>query len=158
MARRTVWHDTLFADTVATGAALNRSLMLLVSQNEARGLTLVRTILDIQLTPSIPLNDGMQMMDIGIGLASRDSFSAGDLPDPGAAADEPIRGWIFRTRCAVMRDATQQVPVTHCVGDFRAMRKIDAGELYAKFDNTTLAGTAFTVFIVGLIRCLFLLP
>ena len=158
MARRTAWRDTLMETTIPTGTAINQTLLGDWTTTDTRGLTVARVIVDLYLTPQLgPIATGGQVLDLGLGLASQDSFAAGDLPDPSAEADEPIRGWLWRTRCLVV-DSSVTLLVARCTGDFRGMRKIDNGELYLKFDSTPAFGTAFTVEIAGIIRCLFMLP
>ena len=77
--------------------------------------------------------EGSQHLDIGIGVASQDALAAGagSLPDPNAADDHPIRGWVFRARGRVFGFAADQPMVYswRIDRDIRSRRKLDNGDI-----------------------------
>ena len=158
MARRTYWLDTLVSATAGNGS--NQALTLLgpFTAQETQGWTLTRVVLELALSAQGAGPDGLQIFDVGVGLAEQDAFAAGALPDPNVATDEPARGWVWRTRCLVPRDADTIRQPIRCMGDFRAQRKVDGAEVFVIFTNILVEGTAFTVRLVGIVRCLYLLP
>ena len=91
-------------------------------------------------------------------MASQEAFAAGVLSDPETELEQPSRGWVFKCRGAVIDDPTPGYPWFHIEKDIQSQRKIDNAELFYTLTNTTGVGAAFTIIIVGTIRCLFLLP
>jgi len=159
MARRTAWHDTIVAQTPASGAQVFFSLMTAVNAEEARGLTLIRTLVRVSLLSNTTAGAwGSQIVDMGIGVASRDALAAGALPDPNIATDEPPRGWVYRTRETPIQNGVGTNWVTRVEADIRSARRIDGGDLFFVGNNSVFMGTAFAVEIRGLVRCLFKLP
>ncbi len=155
--RKTTWEDTIFADSIASGAQADASLLdniLTVDQ----GLTLVRTIIDLTIVPSAsPTGFGAQAVDFAIGLTSQEAFAAGVLPDPNAEAEQPVTPWVYRTRVGIVQDLDVPRPV-RIQADIRGQRLIHGGELFWIIDNNILLGTAFSIHVAGLIRTLFKLP
>ena len=81
--RRSVWLDTLVDTNVADSGADIVDLMGSWDRDDARGLTLARTILELSLIASTAgAADGKQVVDLAIGVVSREAFAAGVVPDP----------------------------------------------------------------------------
>ena len=115
MARRTSWNDVFVDVTVATGSQNSASLETGLTADEKEGRTLTRLIGELSLVSnSVAGAYGVQTLDIGVAIIDGDAFTAGAFPDPESAADEPPRGWIFRTRCGVAQNGTG----THIVNHF----------------------------------------
>ena len=93
-----------------------------------------------------------------MGVISQESIAASVFPDPNTATDYPVRGWLFRHRCAVTQSSDDATPLTHCAFDIRSQRKLDTGQYYLVVDNDPLFGTSFSVEVFGLVRTLVLLP
>ena len=81
------------------------------------------------------------------------------VPDPNVGAERPARGWVWRTQVIVAGAASMVFHVPWTIrADLRSMRKVDDGELVLIINNEALDGTAFAVFVRGVVRCAFLLP
>ena len=123
-------------------------------------MTLTRTLINLQIMSSGGGSFGVQLFDFAIGVADQEAFAASVLPDPVSSSDEPMLGWVYRTRTLITREAatTAANQVMHIQADIRSRRKIDDGELYFSMSNTAFQGGSFTVLFGGIIRCLFLSP
>ncbi len=65
-------------------------------------MTLTRTIIRLKmLVESVSVVNGVQAVDLGIGLLEQDAFGAQVAPDPNVAADQTPRGWVYRDRLIV---------------------------------------------------------
>ncbi len=157
MPRLSLWDDTLVNLSVASGGQ-EVAILTLTPGAQSEGFTMVRCLVHLAITPASPLNDGSQMVDLGIGLASKEAVALEALPDSNTTTDQPIHDWVWRQRCLVLRDNADQVEPIMCIGDFRGGRKLGGGQLFLIANNTPLFGTAFTTHIVGLVRCLLLRP
>jgi len=157
--RATDWIDTLFGETVATGAQQLVSLMTGVAPVNVRRQTLIRTLITLDVTSETVAGVwGTQTLDLGIGITSQEAFAAGVVADPITANDQPSRGWIYRTRRVIAQNGSGGKVVYTVQADIRASRKLDDGECYIVFNNGTTLGTAFTIRVTGLVRQLWLLP
>ena len=158
MPRRTVWVDNLLNIGAGTGAENRVSLLTGMAPADTRGTTIVRMVYDFNLMSQTTAGAwGIQLVDIGVGIASQEAFTAAVLPDPNAD-ERPVRGWMFRTRCVVSQNGVGTRILFPCIGDLRSSRKLDDGELYFTFHNAALFGSSFTVQIVGIWRVLLMLP
>ena len=126
---------------------------------DSRGMTIVRTIITLDLIPPAAVSDGWQRLSLGIGVFSQEAFAGSVFPDPDVAGDRPPRGWLYRTMRAVPGAAamTNAAPV-HIEVDVKGKRKVDDGELAIVFDNDPIDGTAFSIRVIGLVRAVFLMP
>ncbi len=160
MPRTPYWEDTVINVSSANGADTLTSLVGGLSEDERRGMTVVRAIVNLQLAPN-PTSGvvGSMAVDIAIGLANQQAFTAGagSLPDPSINSERPPRGWLYRTRTRVLDDATSVPPMTSLMEDIRAKRKVDAGILYLHLAPLPSTGTTFTTTITGIIRLLYLM-
>ncbi len=159
--RRTAWIDTLIDESGGSTAQDLASLLGNLTKTESQGYTLTRCIIHLWLSATaIPASVGITRVDLGIGLASEESFAAGVVPDPSVAPDRPINDWVWRDTAIVRTngDTTVWDAAPQLLYDIRSRRRIEDGELFLVIDVNSINGTAFTVNTVGLIRCLFLLP
>ena len=159
--RRTVWGDTRFNTSIATSIVSLSTLVGDFTITDTGGLTLTRTIVDLSLTTVPPPSaDALGRLALGIGVASQEAFALGvtAIPDVESQTGHPPQDWVIRTHLGVNQNNTNVLPPVRFYADVRAQRKIDGSELYLVMRNDTLVGTAFSVHVVGLIRCLFLLP
>lgn len=155
VARPTDWLDTLVALDPVSGAQANQSLMGAVTNVEARRYTVIRTLIRLELSSSTVAGAwGRQLVDIGIGIASVESFDAGVLPDPEVANDKPARGWLYRNSIVVTQNGIGTPINVTVVADVRGARKIDRGELFIVATNSAFGGTSFTTAIRGVVRSL----
>jgi len=141
------WLDTNVATQIASGAdAAAQFLDNNLTIQELRGVTLIRTIIDLQvMTTTEGGVEGISSIFAGIGVSSREAFAAGTgaLPSPDVNTDKPTLGWVWRSPGVQPR---WQV-------DIRAARVLNNGRLYLVMQNTNIAGTGFSIQIVGMIRC-----
>ena len=159
MPRLSIWDDTLLNFSVASGAQSAAIVLTLTPGGDSEGFTMVRCIVRLSLFhSSVPANDGYQHLDLAVGLGSKESVAAGIVPDPNTNTEKPVHDWVWRDRCAVPQDAATTLRPIHCKGDFRGQRKLGGGQLYLIVNNSPGHGTAFTVTVNGLIRCLLLRP
>ena len=156
MPRPTDWIDTIVNQSVGTGGQAFQSLMTGVAPVNMRGMTLIRTIVSLDVfSTSIAGAYGVQSCNLAIGIASQEAFAAGVFPDPNNATDKPPRGWVYRTcRCVAQNGAG--APVTFRIdADIRGARKVENGETYLIFNNGAEVGTTFAINVFGLIRTLY---
>ncbi len=161
MPRTPYWTDVRIVEDTANGFGDLVDLLPNLDREEKRGITVVRQIIELALTPVVTSGVvGTMLMDIGIGVASSDAFGAGSsaLPNPGLGSSRPARGWLFRTQVAIIDDADNIAPPTRVHEDVRTKRKVDDGDLFMQIEALLRTGTAFDVKTTGLIRTLYLLP
>ena len=150
--RRAVeWFDTI----VDLASGINTQDTLQLSQgivaDERKGMTLVRTIISLDLV-AITAGTGT-LVSMGIVMMPLEAVLAGAFPDPNISSDNP--GWIWRWHrgvfTSVVNDRSQVVHVAH---DTPAMRKFPTQDYQVRFILNTAAG-ASTINTDGLIRTLY---
>ena len=154
--RRRAWGDTRLAGFALAANGESRS-DLLVGLSGVDTKTVVRIIGGI--TVYVPVNNNVETeaaIDVVIGVASREAFDLGTLPDADAVADYPTQGWLYAaTKIVFMTTGSVEQtrsPVTFDF-DLRASRKIDRGVLYMTILNTSLQG-GNSIEITGRVRAL----
>ncbi len=160
MARTPYWEDTSVLSVIVDNGDALLSLVGGLSEDERRGMTIVRTIVALSLSPQTTSGVvGSMMCDIAIGAANQQAFTAGvaSLPDPAINSERPPRGWLYKTRAAILDDADNASPLTEVRADVRSKRKIDAGIAYLHLAVDARTGTAFSVTVSGLVRILYLM-
>ena len=156
MPRPTDWIDTSVGVSIGNGAQGNVSLMTGVAPVNMRGMTLIRTIISLSMfSTEVAGAWGVQVISIGIGVASQEAFAAGVLPDPTTPGDKPPRGWVYRTQQSIWQNGAGAPVVAQINADIRGARKIENGELYIICDNNSVAGTTFGMRLQGLVRTLY---
>ncbi len=158
MARKADWNDTLVRVAVTTGGQQLVSLMTSFSVLQTSGLTIARLVGNLTFNTNLTVNDGFQVLDLGVGIASQESFAAGVVPDPATKDDAPMNGWLYRDRVVVQQDSVMLIKAERVAFDLRAMRKIDGSEPYLILQNSPGGGTSFTVEVTGIVRMLYLRP
>ena len=161
--RRRRWIDTVFnGQTLAPGNTTSTIVLTEgIPDNEMKGMTLVRLIIQLNLLASIIDDDtGVQRMAIGIGLAGQEAIQASGtgIALPELQDEFPSSGWLWRAQYAVVSNAVPGFPYPVIEKDLRAQRKLMYGAPYIRFVNINSQGTAFSVDIVGVVRALYLLP
>jgi len=157
--RRTMWEDTLFNEALGTGLQLRKAIDGTNSVADSQGMTLTRLIVDLTfLSRTVSGGWGVANVDIGMGLTSREAFTAGVLADPQAETEEPSRGWIYRNRILVSQNGTGTDVIQRITVDLRTQRRLDEGRIFIVVDHLVILGTAFTLHIGGITRALFKLP
>ena len=155
MPRPTDWNDTLLAETVASTGQGIASLTSNLSSVDLRGATLIRTILTISMySSSVSGAWGTQRVNMAIGITSQEAFSAGVVPDPISVLEKPPQGWLWRGHRIVSQNGPGGELVQTAFYDIRGARKLNNGVLFFVVDNSPDLGTAFSVRIRGLARCL----
>ena len=161
MPRRTVWNDTILNFVIADGV---RSLLTLSGDftiADTGGVTLVRTIYDMYANHQVTGGgNSLAQLSMGIGIASQEAFALGTsaVPDPDVAGDHPIQDWVVRRLGMVVEDNTNMAVPLHLMGDIRAQRKIEGAEVFIYTTQAFVVGAGFNVHVLGLVRCLYLLP
>jgi len=157
--RRTMWEDTLFAQNVTNGTQELCAIDGTNSVADSQGMTLTRLILDLSFASrTVSGSWGVANVDIGVGLTSREAFSAGVVADPSSETEEPSRGWIYRNRVLVSQNGTGTPVTMRVIADIRAQRRLDEGRIYIVVDHTVILGTVFALQFAGISRALFKLP
>ena len=162
MAKRPLaWGDTLFTGTQVTVAAQISPVNLLTQLTPSDRITVMRLVINLQLIPSNTAANGVgvQAVDLAIGVAAEEAFTAGAIPDPNNSGDVPARGWLWRDRRGVAFQNSSGVvedwfyPTINV--DIRTMRKVDRGILYLTAFNSSVQGaTPYDVDIIGIVRAL----
>jgi len=160
MPRTPYWEDTFIVEDTPVGADDLQSLVGGLSEDERRGMMIVRTLVDLWLTPVITSGVvGTMIMNMGIGVCNQQAFTAGSasLPSPSINSERPPRGWVWRASAMIMDDAITVPNGARLQADLRSKRKIDAGILYLHMDAILRTGTSFDIKTSGLIRVLYLM-
>jgi len=159
MPRRTDWVDTILNLEVTVGSQTQTGLMTGLSTADTRGLTIIRTILEIEMFPNAIAGAwGVALMDIAIGITSQEAFAAGVVPDPNTSSDRPPRGWMWRTSMLVSQNGVGTNIVHRRSADIRGARKVENGAVFMVANHTALFGAGFQVNVRGLCRMLTKLP
>ena len=158
MARRREWQDFIINDDVGSDTVSIENL-LRGDVNETKGMTLIRTIirLDVHLI-LFGGNNGQQVVSMGIGMFSTQAEAAGtaSLAAPNVAIEKPLTGWLWRSVGVVPDDMTPGYPWFKIDEDIRAQRKVMYGSPSLLIFNGASGGTAFSITVSGIIRCLYL--
>ena len=155
MPRPTDWQDTVFNQSAVAGAQNSISLDGVLTAADLRGTTLIRTIIRLNLQSATVAGAwGSQRADIGIGIVSRDAFTAGSFPDPVTGDDKPPRGWVWRDSVGVAQNGVGGPIIVRVDADIRGARKIENGRLVLVWNNTNILGTSAVLQLYGLIRVL----
>ena len=155
--RRRKWVDRMITETTADGTQDVEDLLAFVDEEDTKGITIVRHIIDLSITAAPVLGDDtdIQVYAVGIGIFSREAVTAGNFPDPDAQTQVPMTGWLWRTRLLVANNAA--VGPIRLQLDLRAQRKMMYGTSYIVMTNKDSQGVAFSVDTVGIVRTLLLL-
>ena len=160
--RPRAWADRIISLGVTSGAQ-TIPFDLLADLPDTTVKTVTRLIGTFTLVPS-DLDAAVtsaQRIDMGIGVASQEAFTAGVVPDPNVQADYPALGWLWidsQTVIKVNASGTTEAflyPTVHF--DIGAQRKVDRGIIYFVANNTLILGSAMGIQVVGRIRTLSLL-
>jgi len=125
--------------------------------------TVTRIIIDLTLLPNDPdaAVTGGARMDLAIGVAAQEAFTAGVVPDPNLSSDYPTQGWLWIASPVVIHvnasGTTEAFVYPRVQADLGAQRKVDKGVLYFVANNTTIVGSGESIQIAGRLRSLVLL-
>ncbi len=157
MARRREWQDFMFGGVIANGARTVTNLIR-SDQNEAKGMTLIRTIVRLDLNPNPPGDAGAQRISLGIGMFATEAEAIGvtAMADPALPEDKPLTGWLWRSSGAVLDTGAGNV-IWRIDEDIRAQRKVMYGAPSLMVTSVASFGVAFPTELTGIIRCLYLL-
>ena len=140
MRRRRAWSDTRFAGTVVASSAVdNRDLLVGLAATETK--TVSRILIDVEahyLVNNDITVDRENVIDIGIGVVSREAFDLATLPDMDAVADYPQQGWVYVATLGMYRMASAAqlfIGTAHFKADIRGQRKVDRGVLFMSILN-----------------------
>ena len=161
--RASEWIDTFITFQLVDGGQTNLFLDQGRTQQELRGCTIDRILIHLQAAPTEQQVEGITRLALGIGLVSRESFTAGSLPDANENTDKPLGGWMWRDSLMVaesdqiLTESGVRV-ITEIRADIRSGRKFGEGRCYLSAHNILVASSAVTVQVAGLIRLHCLLP
>ena len=161
MARTPYWADNLINQVQgASGGSDTEDLFPALSRDERRGITVVRMLIDLAVTPeTLSGVVASQISFMGIGVASFEAFGVDAVPDPDVETDRPARGWLWRTSLVVLDDPDTIVQPMRVQADVRSKRRVDDGVLFLRMINTDRTGiTPFSIQVTGIVRVLYLLP
>ena len=158
--RGTTWHRVSFAGTaIASGAQGISNLLQNLPVMESVGCTIIRIIHDVTYYfSSGETADVSQLISIGIGIVSEESFAALVVPDPNSNIDEPPAGWLYRAVGPVHRKQGQDQMQYRTNVDLRAQRKLGRAILVHIVNNDPIEGTAQNVRQAGLVSVLCMNP
>ena len=160
MARRFNWLDTQFSNVVvASGAQLISTMMEGISVEDSRGMTVTRIIMDMHYnSATVGGAHGTEVVSVGIAVVSQEAFAAGVVPDPLVAAEEPVRGWLYKAVFMVGQSVGGGLEIQNRNFDIRAQRKMEGGELVLIHNTTAAGGTSFSMVLTGSVRTLMRMP
>ena len=159
MPRPRAWGDTVVDSNVA-GSQLNFDLLAELSPADVK--TVVRVIIHLSFVPAEDGTTGVtvQRIPTGIQVVSLEAFTAGVVPDPGTAPDQPTLGWLYRDVLTEYTDinSTSQIltwSFPEIRLDLRANRKVDRGVLvWTLGAKAASVGVPHNLRVVGVIRAL----
>ena len=155
--RAMTWADTLLDETMSVGGSAQISLSSTLDPDERRGATITRLIgcLTFYADDAIEFS-GDIALDMGIGVASQEAFTAGATSDVSDSAAVPVRGWLYRCRQIITTGVSTAVPhpLVRWNFDVRSQRRLDTGEPFVLLDPLVLAGTGSVTTVAGSIRML----
>jgi len=159
MRRRRAWSDTRIASAAMD---LNEQSKddLLAGLSPTETKTVSRILLDMHF-----MYDGDEgtestvVVDLGIGVVSKEAFDLGTFPDANTIADYPQQGWLYVATLplAISQPAAGGIHRldAHFKADIRGQRKVDRGVLFMTQNATLLEGTdPGNIVRVGRIRAL----
>ena len=161
--RGRLWTDFNFDENLAdAGISLKNLLANAVVDLQTK--TVIRCLGRLRVLPSVVANATVsaQLISIGIGVTSRDAFTAAgaSVPSPAVATDAPTNGWLYKEQAVLVNQqdsgTVEAWEFPEFRWDIRASRKVDRGILFAKIINDDLIAGTTTVKVVGLVRCLVL--
>ena len=160
MARPLAWADTLISAAISSGAGIS-ALDLLADLAAADVKTVMRLVghLNVGVTNGATTADGVQAIDVAIGVAASEAFVGGVLPDANVDTDVPVRGWLWRDRLTVARwnasGTVEDWNYAEVRFDIRSARKVDRGIcFFTAFNSSIVGGTAYQVQLTGIVRAL----
>ena len=118
--RAAEWGDKLLNFSVGTGGQATQTLLPGIPDDEFKGMTVVRNIIEISAHLSVAGTGGV--LFLGIIMMSLEAISAGIFPDADDEQDQP--GWLWRTGKSVFTsDSTDHAQGTFFSYDIRSKRK-----------------------------------
>ncbi len=160
--RRRTWADRTI-DLLITSGGQTIPIDLLADLPETDVKTVTRIIGRLTIVSADPDTavTCTQRVDIGIGVASKEAFTAGIVPDPKVQADYPTQGWLWIDSPTIVRQngsgTVEMFLIPVVTLDVGAQRKVDKGVLYMVADNTAILAGTESVRMVGRLRSLVLL-
>ena len=150
--RASLWVDTEIDFTTASGSSDEQDMLVTVDSDIRKGMTLVRTILDLAFI-AISAGTG-SVVGAGIYLATLEAFAAGALAEPEDPTDE--MAWVWRhPRISVFTSAqNDSSQVVHIREDLKGRRRVPDAD-YSMVWRHNVNGTT-SVNIDGLVRQLWL--
>ena len=151
--RGVFWDDTLINKVLAPGNNTQDSLDQGVPEDEKKGMTLTRLLVNITITQVTSGTGGVYAA--GIYLAEEDAFAAVAIPEPEVVGDDA--GWVWRVlQVPVFASTTTDFAQARRFElDIRAQRKY-IGEDYTMVLTQTLnAGAASSINLNGFVRALY---
>ena len=156
--RRRAWADAQFTITLVT-ATLMVPLDLLGDLPQMDVKTVTRIVGSITILPDnfTSTDDGANVIDVGIGVVSKEAFDAAVVPDPQTTTDYPTLGWLWKARLVAYRQngsgTVEEFGYPRIDLDVRSQRKVDKGVLFITAFNASLF-TGWTCIMVGNVRSL----
>ncbi len=146
------WEDTRIDKSLAPGNDTQDSLVGGIPEDEIKGMTLTRLLMNLTLTATTAGTGSRYAA--GIYLAEEDAFAAGAVADPEQEGDDP--GWVWRVFQIPIfsSDPNDYAQTRHFILDLRAQRKFP-GEDTALILTQTNEGGVSTINSDGIIRCLY---
>ena len=115
------WADELLDFTLASGGQNTVTLMPGVPDDEFKGLTVARLIIDLSAVLIAAGTGGM--LGLGIMVVTLEALVALAVPDADEAGDQA--GWMWRSMQPVHTDSpNDRAQATRFVADIRSMRKL----------------------------------
>ncbi len=160
MRRRRAWADTRFtAQAIANAATVKSDLLVGLSSTETK--TVTRILGDLHFSAdALAEVEYQQVVDVGIGVVSKEAFDLETLPDMDAVADYPQNGWVYiATQLCYQSLPTGGTPTAMWRGDarfvfdIRAQRKVDRGVLFLSLLNVGV-GSSTGMEVTGRVRAL----
>ena len=160
MARPLAWGDTL-VNVLMVDVVDMTPLNLLVTLTSSDTISTMRIVGHLMVIPeNLDTNVVYQQgVNLGIGVASVEAFTANVLPDPSSPSESPPRGWLWVDELVQLysNSATFGVEVysfPEVRFDIRSSRKVDRGVLFLNGRSISLGNTGESVRLVGRIRVL----
>jgi len=150
-----IWGDSILTESTPTGTQDSAILTDKFADDDFKGWTLARMIVDLTVLPAALGVDSIDVsqMFMGIAMVSQEAAAGGIFPDPHANSNDPLTGWLWKGHVAVAENAA--VGPVRVFADIGTQRKLMYGNPYLIMNNVYAIGSAFTMLTRGIVRSLY---
>ncbi len=130
--RRTVeWHNTNLNQLLTSGSQISLELSAGIAQDEVKGMTVMRVIVDLVAQLSVAGTGGLVSM--GIAMVAEEAVTAGGIPDTNVEANEASWMWLRALQTVSATNLSDRSSFTPFLYDSKVMRRFRFEELQLRW-------------------------